>query len=226
MGAKLILAGRRAERLEMLKNELDASRTHTLILDVRNNHEVTDALAALPSAFREITVLVNNAGLALGLEPADTCSLDDWERMVDTNIKGVMYCTRAILPDMVKRNRGYIINIGSTAGTYPYPGANVYGASKAFVRQFSLNLRADLLGTAVRVTNLEPGMANTEFSSVRFKGDTSKAGAVYEGVTPIAADDVAETIVWCLMRPSHLNINTIEMMPVAQSFGPLAVKRQ
>lgn len=225
-GAKVILAGRRADRLERLQKELGSPNIHSVMLDVRDKQAVADALASLPSAFKDITVLVNNAGLALGLEPAQNCSLDDWDQMVDTNIKGLMYCTRAILPDMVKRNRGYIINIGSTAGNYPYPGANAYGASKAFVRQFSLNLRADLLGTALRVTNLEPGMANTEFSSVRFKGDASKADAVYDGVTPISADDVADTILWCITRPPHLNINTIEMMPVAQAFGPLAVKRQ
>jgi len=224
LGAKLILTGRRSERLERLKKEL-GGHIHIVTQDIRDKDAATSLLANLPEDFRNITVLVNNAGLALGLEPAQKCSLDDWEQMVDTNIKGLMYFTHAILPGMVERNRGYIINIGSVAGTYAYAGGNVYGASKAFVRQFSLNLRSDLSGTAIRVTNIEPGMAETEFSAVRFKGDQDKADSVYKGVEPISAQDIADTILWCINRPAHLNINTIELMPVAQSFAPLAVKR-
>jgi 3-hydroxy acid dehydrogenase / malonic semialdehyde reductase len=226
LGARLILTGRRKERLEQLQQELGNKDIHIIPLDVRDKAAVAKSIASLPERFAPITILINNAGLALGLEPAHECVLEDWEQMVDTNIKGLIYCTRMILPQMVKANRGMIINIGSTAGTYPYPGANVYGASKAFVRQFSLNLRADLLGTAVRVTNIEPGMAETEFSAVRFKGDEGKAGAVYEGVTPISAEDVADTALWCITRPAHLNINSIEMMPVQQASGHLAVSRK
>jgi 3-hydroxy acid dehydrogenase/malonic semialdehyde reductase len=225
LGARLILTGRRGGRLDSLQAELGAARVHIAVLDVTSKEAIAEVIAALPDGFRQITALINNAGLALGLEPAQECSLDDWERMVDTNIKGVMYCTRLILPQMVKQNRGTIINIGSTAGIYPYAGGNVYGASKAFVRQFSLNLRSDLLGTAIRVTTIEPGMAETEFSDVRFKGDSRKAETVYDGVTPLAAADVADTVLWCLTRPKHVNINTIEMMCVAQAYGPLAVHR-
>jgi 3-hydroxy acid dehydrogenase/malonic semialdehyde reductase len=147
--------------------------------------------------------------------------------MVDTNVKGLMYVTRAVLPGMVARKRGHVINLGSTAAEFPYPGGNVYGATKAFVYQFSLNLRSDLLGTAVRVTDVEPGLSGgTEFSNVRFHGDDGKAAAVYAGTTPLTAEDVAETIVWVASRPAHVNINSIQLMPVCQAFGPLAVKRE
>ena len=147
-------------------------------------------------------------------------SLADWERMVDTNIKGVLYCTDALLPGMVKRNRGHIVNIGSVAGSYPYPGGNVYGATKAFIKQFSLNLRADLLGKNIRVTNIEPGMCDTEFSVVRFKGSQEKADAVYEGMQPLSADNIAESVLFCLSQPAHVNINALEIMPVMQAFSP------
>jgi 3-hydroxy acid dehydrogenase/malonic semialdehyde reductase len=170
-------------------------------------------------------LLVNNAGLALGLEPAHKASLDDWDTMVDTNIKGVMYCTRAILPGMVARSRGHVVNIGSIAGSWPYPGGNVYGASKAFVQQFSRNLRADLLGTQVRVTNIEPGMAETEFSKVRFKGDDEKAHKVYLGAEPLLPEDIADIVVWVSSVPARVNINSVEVMSVCQSWGPLAVHR-
>jgi 3-hydroxy acid dehydrogenase/malonic semialdehyde reductase len=183
-------------------------------------------LAALPKEFQNITVLINNAGLALGLEPAHKCWVDDWEQMVDTNIKGLLYFSHAILQGMVERNHGHIINLGSIAGNYPYPGGNVYAATKAFVRHFSLNLRADLLGTAIKVTNIEPGMSETEFSNVRFKGDNNKADSVYKGMQAITAEDIADTILWCINRPAHININTIEIMPVAQAFSPFSVKRE
>src|SRR5450755_4231177 len=188
---------------------------------------VADAVSGLPPEFAAIDVLVNNAGLALGLEPAYGASLDDWDAMIDTNCKGLAYCTRAVLPGMVERGDGHVINLGSIAGTYPYPGGNVYGATKAFVHQFSLDLRSDLQGTGVRVTSVEPGLSGgTEFSVVRFGGDQAKAGQVYEGVHPLEAGDVAEAVHWAASLPSHVNINVIEMMPVAQSFGPLAVARE
>ncbi|BBK37275.1 NAD(P)-dependent oxidoreductase [Allostella sp. ATCC 35155] len=225
-GAKIVISGRRAERLEALKAELGGAQVHTVTLDVRDRAAVEAAVAALPAEFADIDVLVNNAGLALGLGPAQTADLADWETMVDTNIKGLMYCTRAILPGMVERNRGHVINLGSMAGTYPYPGANVYGATKAFVAQFSLNLRADLLGYKVRVTSVEPGLAESEFSEVRFKGDKAKAKDVYKGVQPMTPEDIAETIFFAATLPAHVNLNRIEMMPVMQAFSPLSVKRE
>ena len=225
-GAKLVISGRRAERLEALKAELGSARVHTVTLDVRDRAAVEAAVAALPAEFADIDVLVNNAGLALGIGPAQTADLADWETMVDTNIKGLMYCTRAVLPGMVQRNRGHVINLGSMAGTYPYPGANVYGATKAFVAQFSLNLRADLLGHEVRVTSVEPGLAESEFSEVRFKGDKAKAKDLYKGVQAMRPEDIAETIFFAATLPAHVNLNRIEMMPVMQAFSPLAVKRE
>lgn len=225
-GAHLILAARRVERLRALADELKVP-THLIELDVRDNAAVERAITQLPDDFRDIDVLVNNAGLALGLEPAHQALLDDWERMVDTNIKGLMYITRAVLPSMVERQRGHIINIGSIAGEWPYPGGNVYGATKAFVRQFSLNLRADLLGTQVRVTDVEPGLCDgTEFSNVRFHGDDAKARTVYANTQPLQAEDVADTVHWIATRPAHVNINTISLMPTDQAFAPLAVHRK
>ncbi len=224
-GAFVIAAGRRGERLDALKSEI-GERLLPLILDVRDRLAVEQAIVELPAEFAAIDVLVNNAGLSLSLDPAHLARLDDWEAMVDTNVKGVMYCTRAVLPGMVERNRGHIVNLGSVAAEFPYPGGNVYGATKAFVRQFSLNLRADLFGTAVRVTDIEPGLCGgTEFSEVRFKGDRTKADAVYAGTEPLTAEDIAETVHWVTTRPARVNINTISLMPVSQSFAPLAVKR-
>jgi 3-hydroxy acid dehydrogenase / malonic semialdehyde reductase len=187
---------------------------------------VERTLERLPPEFLETDILINNAGLSLGLEPAYQAELDDWEIMVDTNIKGVMYFTRLVLPGMVERNRGHIINIGSVAAGYPYPGGNVYGATKAFVKQFSLNLKADLLGTAVRVTDIEPGLAETEFSLVRFKGDVEKAEGVYRGTKPISAEDLAEIIFWVSNLPAYININLLEVMPVCQAFGFFAIDRK
>jgi 3-hydroxy acid dehydrogenase/malonic semialdehyde reductase len=223
-GARLVLVARRQARLQALAAELKTS-CHLLALDVRERATVEAAVHALPEPFSQVSVLINNAGLALGLESAHQADLDDWTTMIDTNCTGLVTCTRALLPRMVEANDGHIVNIGSIAGSYPYPGGNVYGATKAFVRQFSLNLRADLLGTAVRVTNVEPGAADTEFSEVRFKGDRQKAKAVYQGMKPLNAADVAETILWCVSRPAHVNVNTIEVMPVAQAFGPIAIRR-
>ncbi|MDR3440172.1 SDR family NAD(P)-dependent oxidoreductase [Telmatospirillum sp.] len=224
-GARLVLLGRRADRLDALKAELKVP-VHTVVLDVRDRAAVIDAVTGLPADFAKIDVLVNNAGLALGLEMAPQADLDDWETMVDTNIKGLMYCTRAILPGMVERKRGHIINLGSVAGTYPYPGGNVYGATKAFVEQFSLNLRADLSGSKVRVTNLRPGLCETEFSVVRFKGDAAKADSVYAGTKPLSADDIAECIHWVAALPAHININSLEVMPVDQAFSPFTIYRE
>jgi 3-hydroxy acid dehydrogenase/malonic semialdehyde reductase len=225
-GMKVVGTGRRDDRLAALAKELGAS-FHPLHLDVRGRAAVETAVNALPRPFADIDILVNNAGLALGLEPAHKVDLDDWEAMIDTNIKGVVYCTRAILPGMVARDRGHIVNIGSVAGSYPYPGGNVYGASKAFVHQFSLNLRADVLGSQVRVTSFEPGMAGeTEFSLVRFKGDPERAKAPYKGVKYMTAEDIAEMIYYITVAvPAHVNVNRIELMPVAQAFSPFAFKR-
>ena len=225
-GARVIVSARRSDRIAELAKEL-GSDAFPLTFDVRDRAAVADAVSGLPPEFAAIDVLVNNAGLALGLEPAYESSLDDWDAMIDTNCKGLAYCTRAVLPGMVKRGYGHVINLGSIAGTYPYPGGNVYGATKAFVHQFSLDLRSDLQGTGVRVTSVEPGLSGgTEFSVVRFGGDRAKAGQVYEGVHPLEAGDVAEAVHWAASLPSHVNINVIEMMPVAQSFGPLAVARE
>jgi len=224
-GAKLVLAGRRKERLDELKAELKVP-VHTLVLDVRERAAVEKAIAGLPEEFAAIDLLVNNAGLAQGLDPAYKASLEDWETMIDTNIKGMMYVARAVLPGMVERKRGHIINLGSVAATYPYPGGSVYGGTKAFVHQFSLNLRNDLGGSNVRVSCLEPGMCDTEFSTVRFKGDKSKADAVYQGMKPLSAEDIADQIHWIACVPAHVNINTLEIMPVAQSWNGFAVHRE
>jgi 3-hydroxy acid dehydrogenase/malonic semialdehyde reductase len=227
-GWSLVLCGRRRERLDALRAELaEAAPVHAVALDVRDEAAVNAAVAALPAEFAEIDLLVNNAGLALGLEPAHRCDMEDWQQMVDTNIKGLMYCTRAVLPGMVARDRGHIVNIGSVAGTYPYPGGNVYGATKAFVKQFSLNLRADLLGTRVRVTNVEPGLAESEFSLVRFKGDEGKANKTYEGTQPLRPEDIADIVyLGGDLAPHTSTLNSIEVMPVCQATGPFAISRQ
>jgi 3-hydroxy acid dehydrogenase/malonic semialdehyde reductase len=225
-GARVIGTGRRADRLAALKTEIGDALL-PLSLDVRDRIAVEQTVAGLPAEWAEIDVLVNNAGLALGLEPAQAASLDDCETMIDTNVNGLTYCTRAILPGMVERNAGHIVNLGSVAGEFPYPVGNVYGGTKAFVHQFSLDLRADLLGTAVRVTCIEPGLCGgTEFSAIRFKGDERKADAVYAGTKPLSAEDVAEAGSWVVSRPAHVNINVVSMMTVCQAFGPLAVDRK
>jgi 3-hydroxy acid dehydrogenase/malonic semialdehyde reductase len=219
-GHTVVATGRRLDRLESLDRVLPVA------MDVRDREGVQSAIASLPEPFRAVEVLVNNAGLALGLEPADQASLEDWETMVDTNVKGLLYVTHALLPGMTARGRGHVVNLGSVAGSYPYPGGNVYGGTKAFVRQFSLNLRADLLGKGVRVTDIEPGMCSgTEFSTVRYGGDGAKAAKVYEGVKALSAEDIAEAIFWVCALPDHVNVNTLELMPVGQAFGPFAVKR-
>ncbi len=225
-GIRVVGLGRRAEKLSALHQEL-GDLFLPMKADVRFREEVARVFQALPPLFAEIDVLVNNAGLGLGLEPAHQCSIEDWELMVQTNINGVMNCTHSVLPGMVKRNRGHVINIGSIAAEVPYPGGNVYGATKAFVKQFSLNLKADLLGTAVRVTDIEPGLCgDTEFSQVRFKQDLERAKKVYEGTEPLLPEDIAETVAWVAALPPRVNINSISMMPVCQSFGPTVVSRK
>lgn len=225
LGARLVLSGRRQERLQALQNELKVP-VLPLVLDVRDRQAVFAAIAALPREFSAIDVLVNNAGLALGAGPAQDSSIEDWETMVDTNLKGLMAVTRAVLPGMVARNRGHVVNLASTAGTYPYPGSTIYGATKAAVSQFSLNLICDLVKTKVRVTNLEPGLCGgSEFSTVRYKGDAEAAAKVYAGTEPLTAEDVAEAVIWATSQPAHVNINRIEMMPVCQAPAGLTVFR-
>jgi 3-hydroxy acid dehydrogenase/malonic semialdehyde reductase len=225
-GYRVIATGRREERLRELAAEL-GDAILTLRLDVTDAPAVSALPESLPAAWQEIDVLVNNAGLALGLEPAHKASLDHWDQMIATNITGLAHVTRAILPGMVARDRGLILNLGSVAGSYPYPGGHVYGASKAFVKQFSLDLRADLVGTGVRVTDLEPGLVGgTEFSRVRFEGDDARAAAVYAGTTPLTEDDIAEAAAWVAGLPPHVNINRLEMMPTCQATGPFAIKRR
>ncbi|TYK49466.1 SDR family oxidoreductase [Actinomadura decatromicini] len=224
-GARVVAAARRGDRLARLAEGWGGA-VHPLVLDVRDGAAVAEAVSGLPPEFADIDVLVNNAGLAKGLEPAHLADLSDWDEMLDTNCRGLIHCTRAILPTLVAKGSGHVINLGSVAGTYPYPRGNVYGATKAFVRQFSLNLRSDLHGTGVRVTCVEPGMCgSTEFSTVRFHGDQEKAADVYAGMRPIEPEDIAESVRWAVSQPAHVNVNTIELMPVAQSFGPFAVHR-
>lgn len=225
-GYRVIALGRRAERLSHLEGKYGSKHLHTLTVDVTDSAAIEAAVAGLPEEFRLVNCLVNNAGLALGIGPAQSASLADWDRMIDTNCRGLVHMTRALLPGMVARGRGLIINIGSVAGTYPYPGGNVYGATKAFVHQFSLNLRSDLHGTGVRVACIEPGLCGgTEFSEVRLGGDLAKAAKVYEGTQPLTAEDIADTVAWIASRPPYVNINTIELMPVAQSFAGFQVDR-
>lgn len=224
-GHRLILLARRGDRLEQLKASL-STEVHTASVDVVDKVQVRQFFASLPEDFRSIDVLINNAGLSLNMDPAQDAELEDWERMVDTNIKGLLYITRPVLDIMKVRGDGQIINIGSVAAHLPYRGGNVYGATKAFVRQFSRNLRTDVFGTSIKVTNIEPGMAETEFSDVRFKGDVSKAKAVYEGSRSLQAEDIANTIAWILEQPERVNIDNIEIMPIDQTYGGAAINRK
>ena len=224
-GARIVALGRRADRLDALVREYGEGQIYPVVADIRDGAAVAAAVAGLPPAFAEIDILVNNAGLAKGIGPAQTASLDDWEVMVDTNIKGMLYVTKAVLPGMVVRGRGHIINLGSIAGEFPYPGGNVYGGTKAFLHQFSNNLRADLFGTPVRVTNIEPGMVGgTEFTNVRL-GDDAKAAAFYAGADALLPQDIAEAVHWAASLPARVNINHIQMMPVCQAYGPLPIHR-
>ncbi len=225
-GDRVIAAARRTDRLRSLADELGPGVLLPLTLDVRDRASVERVAASLPEYFAEVDILVNNAGLALGLEPAQEADLDQWEQMIETNCTGLVFMTRALLPQMVARGTGHIVNLGSIAGTYPYPGGNVYGATKAFVHQFSLNLRSDLHGTGVRVTCIEPGLSGgTEFSDVRFGGDRERAAAVYAGTHPLTADDIAAAIEWATSQPPHVNVNVIELMATSQSFAPFQVFR-
>ena len=226
-GWALVLSGRRLARLQALQNEL-ASRVpvHVIELDVRDSAAVASAVAALPLEFTDVTTLINNAGLALSPQPAQKVDLADWHTMIDTNVTGLVNVTHALLPTLVRHGAGAsIINIGSIAGQWPYPGSHVYGASKAFVKQFSYNLRCDLLGTGVRVTDLAPGIAETEFTLVRTKGDQAASDALYRGTTPLSALDVAEQMLYIATLPDHMNINRVEVMPVRQAWQPFAIDR-
>ncbi|MFB0934406.1 MAG: SDR family NAD(P)-dependent oxidoreductase [Propionivibrio sp.] len=224
-GHRVIAAARRSDRLEKLREEL-GDRLLPVTMDVTDPSSIADALARLPDTWKVVDVLVNNAGLALGTEPAQQCSLDEWTRMIDTNTRGLVTVTRAILPEMIARNAGMIVNIGSVAGNTPYPGGNVYGATKAFVEQFTRNLRADLAGTGVRATNIAPGLCGgTEFSNVRYRGDDAAAAKVYEGTVPLTAEDIAETAYWVATLPPHVNVIQLEVVPTCQGYAGWNVKR-
>ncbi len=223
-GWRVIATGRRVDRLDALADALGRDRVHTAAFDIRDEAAMRAALDALPEDFRAIDVLVNNAGLALGTSPAQRADLLQWKQMIDTNITALVTMTHALLPGLIER-KGAILNIGSVAGSYPYAGGNVYGGTKAFVSQFSLNLRCDLHGTGVRVTSIEPGMAETEFTLVRTSGDSTASDTLYKGADPISADDIADTIFWVANLPPHLNVNRIEVMPVRQSFAGFQVAR-
>ncbi len=225
-GHRVIAAGRRADRLHDLADEL-GNAVLALPMDVTDAGKVAALPDSLPAEWAEVDVLVNNAGLALGISPAQSAGLAEWDTMVATNVTGLIHLTHALLPGMVARDRGHVVNLSSTAANYPYPGGNVYGASKAFVSHFTDNLKADLVGTGVRVTSVEPGLVGgSEFSQVRFGRDADKAAAVYAGTTPLTPEDVAETVAWVIGLPSHVNINRVEMMPTCQGPGPLVIKRR
>ena len=225
-GHRVIGCARRFDKLNALADALGEAFL-PVVMDVSDTASIPQILADLPEDFKQVDVLVNNAGLALGTEPAQNASLNDWMRMIDTNVKGLVALTHAVLPAMVARDSGYIINVGSIAGSWPYFGGNVYGATKAFVKQFSLNLRADLLGTQVRVTNLEPGnVAGTEFSNVRYHGDDDKAAKVYDGFKTMTGDDIGDILLWLIESPAHINVNRLEVMPVAQTYNGLTIAKQ
>ncbi len=225
-GHRVIATARRGDRLEALGRELGPSLL-PFVLDMNDAPAIAALPGSLPEGWREVDVLVANAGLALGMAPAHEASMSDWEQMVATNVTGLMQTVRALLPGMVARDRGHIVTLGSIAGDYAYPGGNVYGATKAFVLQFALNLKADLVGRNVRVSNIEPGLVGgSEFSAVRFEGDEDKAAKVYAGTTPLTPEDIAESVAWVIGLPRHVNINRIELMPTCQGPGSLQVKRE
>lgn len=223
-GWHVIATGRRKDRLESLTTIMSENRIHPIAFDMRDEAALDEALASLPEGFRDIDLLVNNAGLALGTEAAQDAQLSNWQTMIDTNVTALVGITHKLLPQLIAR-KGGIINLSSVAATYPYAGGNVYGATKAFVRQFSLNLRSDLLGTGVRVTSIEPGMVETEFTLVR-TGSQEASDKLYGGVNPMTAEDIAKTVLWVAQQPAHLNINTLELMPVNQAFAGFAVHRE
>jgi 3-hydroxy acid dehydrogenase / malonic semialdehyde reductase len=226
-GAKLILAARRQERLQQLADELDnkSADIHLLQLDVRDRSAVESAISNLPPEWSDIDILINNAGLSRGLDKLHEGDTQDWDEMIDTNIKGLLYLTRYIVPGMVKRDRGHVVNIGSIAGHQTYPNGNVYCGTKAAVKAISEGLKQDLLGTPIRVTSVDPGMVETEFSQVRFHGDGDRAQQVYQGVTPLTPDDVADVIFFCVTRPTHVNINEVILMPVDQASATMVERR-
>ncbi|MBE9119811.1 SDR family oxidoreductase [Tychonema sp. LEGE 07199] len=232
-GAKLILAARRVEKLDRLAKELVETKSvasmneiYLLELDVRDRPQVESAIAALPDAWKNIDILINNAGLSRGLDKLHEGNFQDWEEMIDTNVKGLLYMTRYIVPGMVSRGRGHVVNIGSIAGRQAYPKGSVYCASKAAVRAISDGLKQDLLGTAVRVTEIEPGLVETEFSNVRFHGDAEKAKNVYQGLTPLKADDVADVVYFCATRSPHVNISEILLVPTDQASATLVHRKE
>ena len=222
-GYKIVALARREDRLKKLASEL--GDTHIIVADIRDREAVFGAVDSLPDKFKDIEVLVNNAGLALGQEKTIDAKLEDFEAMIDTNVKGLIYSTKSVLPLLYKQEKGYIFNLGSTAGSWPYPGSNVYGATKAFVKQFSLNLRNDLVGTNIRVTNIEPGLCKTEFSEVRFKGDKAKADSIYEHTNFITSEDIATILLNCLNMPESVNINRVEVMANTQTWAGLAIEK-
>ncbi len=226
-GAKLILAARRLEKLQQLIETLNIklSDVLTVKLDVRDRIAVESTISTLPPEFSHIDILINNAGLSRGLDKLHEGDFQDWEEMIDTNIKGLLYLTRYVVPGMVQRGKGHIINIGSIAGHQTYPNGNVYCGTKAAVKAISEGLKQDLLGTPIRVTSVDPGMVETEFSNVRFYGDTQRAEKVYAGVTPLTADDVADVIFFCATRPAHVNINEVILMPVDQASATLVNRK-
>ena len=223
-GWRVIGTGRRADRLQRLVDELGADRMYAVRFDMGDTEAMAVAIADLPDDFKNIDLLINNAGLALGTAPAQKADLGQWETMIDTNVRGLVTLTHKLLPTLIK-HKGAIINISSVAASYPYPGGNVYGGTKAFVVQFSLGLRSDLHGTGVRVTSVEPGMAETEFTLVRTKGNQEASDTLYKGANPMTGDDVADTLFWIASLPPHMNINRIELMPVNQSFSPFQIYR-
>jgi serine 3-dehydrogenase len=223
-GWRVVATGRRADRLQKLIDEFGKEKVFTASFDMRKPDAIEAALAALPESFRKIDLLINNAGLALGTAPAQKASLEQWNQMIETNVTGLVTITHRLLPTLIAQ-KGAIINISSVAATYPYPGGNVYGGTKAFVKQFSLGLRSDLHGTGVRVTSIEPGMAETEFTLVRTSGNQAASDNIYKGANPMKAEDIAETLFWVATLPPHMNINRLELMPVSQSFGPFQVDR-
>lgn len=224
-GWRVVLTGRRADRIAALLDELGLDKAHGAVFDIRDAVAMATAIDALPTDFAAIDLLINNAGLALGTAPAFKADLDQWRQMVDTNITGLMSITHKLLPALIER-RGAIINISSVAASYPYAGGNVYGGTKAFVRQFSLGLRSDLHGTGVRVTSIEPGMAETEFTLVRTGGNQDASDTLYKGADPMTAEDIADTLYWVATLPPHININALELMPVSQSWAGFQVARK
>jgi 3-hydroxy acid dehydrogenase / malonic semialdehyde reductase len=225
-GGKVIATGRRSDRLQALQNELGSDNCHTITLDVRDRQALETAIADIPAPFAAINIVLANAGLALGLQPADETDLDDWQTMIDTNVSGLVYTVRLLLPGLVARGGGHVVTMGSVAGEFAYPGGSVYAATKAFVKHFALSIRSDLQGKNVRVTDIEPGLTETEFSLVRFKGDEDKASKPYSGTKAMTADDIAEAVFWATSLPAHVNVNKIQLMATTQAIGPFDIYRE